>query len=225
MDELAEIKAMIETFRETLTFLVEQEKIRGEEVNALNDKIEAVNSTLVNQVINPSIEAYKEQQFQDFNDKYGEKLNQYDDTIKLAQNDPEYSSSRAAWEQMNADVPPEEMENFDTDGFVDQVTNSLAEYVDGIKSSLGLAKDTPVEIKQDGNGDLEVKADVDGNGKMEEVKKQIILQFGEKPLENSSYGKIINEKHFKRLCTSLSKSLCYRFSTSRNRKQKLLHKN
>ena len=160
MDELAEIKAMIETFRETLTFLVEQEKIRGEEVNALNDKIEAVNSTLVNQVINPSIEAYKEQQFQDFNDKYGEKLNQYDDTIKLAQNDPEYSSSRAAWEQMNADVPPEEMEN------------SLAEYVDGIKSSLGLAKDTPVEIKQDGNGDLKVKADVDGNGKMEEVTEE-----------------------------------------------------
>ena len=172
MDELAEIKAMIETFRETLTFLVEQEKIRGEEVNALNEKIEAVNSTLVNQVINPSIEAYKEQQFQDFNDKYGEKLNQYDDTIKLAQNDPEHSSSRAAWEQMNADVPPEEMENFDTDGFVDQVTNSLAEYVDKIKSSLGLAEDTPVEIKQDENGDLKVKADVDGNGKMEEVTEE-----------------------------------------------------
>ncbi|MGN1350935.1 MAG: aldehyde dehydrogenase [Anaerovoracaceae bacterium] len=35
----------------------------------------------------------------------------------------------------------------------------------------------------------------------EEVKKQIILQFGEKPLENSSYGKIINEKHFHRLCS------------------------
>lgn len=169
MDELAEIKEMINTFRETLTFLVEQEKIRGEEVAALNDKIEAVNSTLVNQVINPSIEAYKEQQFNDFNEKYGEKLNQYDDTIKLAQNDPEYSSSRAAWEQMNADVPPEEMANFDTDGFVDQVTESLAEYVNGIKDSLGLAEDTPVEIKQDGNGDLEVKADVDGDGKMEEV--------------------------------------------------------
>ncbi len=33
----------------------------------------------------------------------------------------------------------------------------------------------------------------------EEVKKQILLQYGEKPLENSDYGKIINEKHFKRL--------------------------
>ena len=34
---------------------------------------------------------------------------------------------------------------------------------------------------------------------VKEVKKQILLQYGEKPLENSDYGKIINEKHFKRL--------------------------
>ncbi len=32
-----------------------------------------------------------------------------------------------------------------------------------------------------------------------EIKKQITLQFGVHPLENENYGKIINEKHFKRL--------------------------
>ena len=32
-----------------------------------------------------------------------------------------------------------------------------------------------------------------------EIKKQITLQFGKNPLENPNYGKIINEKHFKRL--------------------------
>ena len=35
---------------------------------------------------------------------------------------------------------------------------------------------------------------------IDEVKKQIIMQFGENPLENKNYGKIINEKHFVRLC-------------------------
>ena len=35
---------------------------------------------------------------------------------------------------------------------------------------------------------------------VEEVKKQIRKQYGEKPLENKDYGKIINEKHFARLC-------------------------
>ena len=39
-----------------------------------------------------------------------------------------------------------------------------------------------------------------------EVKKQIKLQYGEKPLENKDYGKIINEKHFTRLCGLIDKS-------------------
>ncbi|MBQ8728297.1 MAG: aldehyde dehydrogenase [Oscillospiraceae bacterium] len=36
---------------------------------------------------------------------------------------------------------------------------------------------------------------------IEEVKKQVKLQFGENPLENEDYGKIINGKHFERLCS------------------------
>lgn len=34
-----------------------------------------------------------------------------------------------------------------------------------------------------------------------EVKKQIIKQFGENPIDNDDYGKIINQKHFDRLCS------------------------
>ncbi len=33
-----------------------------------------------------------------------------------------------------------------------------------------------------------------------ELKKQIVSQFGERPLENPDYGKMINEKHFRRVC-------------------------
>ena len=40
---------------------------------------------------------------------------------------------------------------------------------------------------------------------VEEVKKQIKLQYGEKPLKNKDYGKIINEKHFARLCNLIDK--------------------
>ncbi|MBQ8510758.1 MAG: aldehyde dehydrogenase [Clostridia bacterium] len=34
---------------------------------------------------------------------------------------------------------------------------------------------------------------------VEEIKKQVKLQYGENPLENPDYGKIINEKHFDRI--------------------------
>jgi aldehyde dehydrogenase (NAD+) len=33
-----------------------------------------------------------------------------------------------------------------------------------------------------------------------EIKKQIVKQFGEQPLNNEAYGKIINKKHFDRIC-------------------------
>ncbi len=38
-----------------------------------------------------------------------------------------------------------------------------------------------------------------------EIKKQIILQFGEKPLENENYGKIVNAKHFERVRSLIDK--------------------
>ena len=35
---------------------------------------------------------------------------------------------------------------------------------------------------------------------VKEVKREITRQFGERPLNNADYGKIINQKHFERLC-------------------------
>ena len=38
-----------------------------------------------------------------------------------------------------------------------------------------------------------------------EIKKQIIRQYGQKPLDNQDYGKIVNEKHFERLLSLINK--------------------
>ena len=39
-----------------------------------------------------------------------------------------------------------------------------------------------------------------------EVVKQIKLQYGENPLDNKDYGKIVNERHFERLCGLIDQS-------------------
>ncbi|MDE6585392.1 MAG: aldehyde dehydrogenase [Clostridia bacterium] len=39
-----------------------------------------------------------------------------------------------------------------------------------------------------------------------EIKKQIEKQFGENPLQNPAYGKVISEKHFQRVCKLIDKS-------------------
>lgn len=41
---------------------------------------------------------------------------------------------------------------------------------------------------------------------IEELKKQIIAQYGENPLDNPDYGRIVNEKHFERICGLIDKS-------------------
>ena len=38
-----------------------------------------------------------------------------------------------------------------------------------------------------------------------EIKKQIVKQYGKKPLNNQDYGKIVNEKHFERLLSLINK--------------------
>ena len=193
MDELAQIKEMIETFKETLVFLVEQEKVRGEEVAALNEKIESVNDILVNQIINPSIEAYKEEQYQGFKDKYGEQLGKYDDTPRTSMNDHEYDSTREDWDELQA-LPEEERAGVDEEAYVKGVEEGLSEYVDNIKKSLGIDKDTAVEIKEDGDGEIEVKADTDGDGEVDtevtEEKSETEVENGE---ETTSESEVVEE--------------------------------
>lgn len=48
--------------------------------------------------------------------------------------------------------------------------------------------------------DSSVKAEL-----VEEIKKQIIAQFGTAPLDNPEYGKIINEKHFRRILSLIDR--------------------
>lgn len=193
MDELAQIKEMIETFKETLVFLVEQEKVRGEEVAALNEKIESVNDILVNQIINPSIEAYQEEQYQGFKDKYGEQLGKYDDTLRTSMNDPEYDSTREAWDELQA-LPEEERAGVDEEAYVKGVEEGLSEYVDNIKKSLGIDEDASVEIKEDENGEIEVKADTDGDGEVDtevtEEKSETEVENGE---ETTSESEVVEE--------------------------------
>lgn len=160
MDNIEETLA---AFKETLIFLVEQEKLRGEEVSALNDKIEAVNAYMMDNIVNPSIAAYKEEQFNDFNDKYGERLGKFNGTLQTSLNEPEYDATREAFNELDA-LPQEEREGIDEEAYVSGVEEGLAEYVQNIKESLGLPEGTAVEIKDDGNGGIEVEADTNGDG-------------------------------------------------------------
>lgn len=181
MDNIEETLA---AFKETLIFLVEQEKLRGEEVSALNDKIEAVNAYMMDNIVNPSIAAYKEEQFNDFNDKYGERLGKFNGTLQTSLNEPEYDATREAFNELDA-LPQEEREGIDEEAYVSGVEEGLAEYVQNIKDSLGLPENTAVEIKDDGNGGIEVEADTNGDGEPDtKVSEETEEEIEEEPSQD-----------------------------------------
>lgn len=165
MDE--EMKETLLAMKETLIFLVEQEKVRGEEIKALNEKIEAVNDLVTKQIVEPAINFYKEEEFGKFRDKYGERLGKYDELMRSTLNEPEYDSTREAWNELDK-MSDEEREAIDMDKYVEGVESGIADYIKGIKEKLGLPADAEVEVKDDGEK-VEVKADTDGDGDKETV--------------------------------------------------------
>lgn len=162
-----DIQETLATIKETLIFLVEQEKVRGEEVKALNDKIDAVNELVTKQIVEPAIEYYKEDQFNKFKDQYGERLGKYDDLMRSTLNEPDYDATREVWNTLD-DMSEEEREAIDMDKYVEGVEKGISDYVQSVREKLGLPPETPIEIKSDGET-TEVKADVDGDGKTEPI--------------------------------------------------------
>lgn len=149
--------------KEAVQFLIEEVKALQQKNVELEEQIASVNSFMMDNIVNPSIEAYNGQRFNEFNDKYGERLGKYDDMIKTSLNDPEYSSAKEAWDTLEA-LPPEERDSIDEEQYVAGVEEGLTGYVDSIKQALGIPADEAVEIMDDGEGDIEVIADEDGDG-------------------------------------------------------------
>ena len=158
MDELQSIK-------QALSFLLDQENIRQQELAALNEKIEALNTTLS--------ERSKEftgwidnREFKDFSDKYGEKLAPYAE--KMGKIHQDYDLVRDTYDAYNSsDMSVGE------DEFIDNTVSALDSYL----KDIGIPMDVAVEVKADMNGDGEPEttiAEKKPEGEAEvEVKKEV----------------------------------------------------
>ena len=160
MDELQSIK-------QALSFLLDQENIRQQELAALNEKIEALNTTLS--------ERSKEftgwidnREFKDFSDKYGEKLAPYAE--KMGKIHQDYDLVRDTYDAYNSSDM-----SVDEDEFIDNTVSALNSYL----KDIGIPMDVAVEVKADMNGDGEPETTIaekkpEGEAEVEvEVKKKV----------------------------------------------------
>lgn len=136
MDELQSIK-------QALSFLLDQENIRQQELAALNEKIEALNTTL-SERSREFTGWVDNREFKDFADKYGEKLAPYAE--KMGKIHQDYDLVRDAYDAYNSSDM-----SMGEDEFIDNTVSALDSYLEDI----GIPMDVAVEVKADMNGDGE----------------------------------------------------------------------
>lgn len=134
MDELISIK-------QALSFLLEQENIRHQEIQMLHEEIEALNKSLEGRSQEFS-RWVDDRDFRDFSGKYAEKLAPYAE--KMGKIHDGYDLIRDTYDAYNSsegDIPEEE--------FVEDTVKALDSYL----ADIGIPAGTKVEVKADLNGD------------------------------------------------------------------------
>ena len=141
---------VIKALKDSLKYLLQQEEIRHQEIEALNAKIDALSSQFSSK-LDDWDKFSGEQRLGAFRDKYHDKLDKFNEPMSLI-NGSDYDAVKDSFDyysQMEGEKP-------DEDEYVDKVAGSLQEYIDGIKAKLGTEA-------------IKITADTTGDGKPDTV--------------------------------------------------------
>ena len=127
-------------------------------------RVDELEKAVYEQVLNPINELIEEGEknarFDEFDNKYGERLSAYNDTLAPMEEEG-FDLSRATFDAY--DSLPEEQRP-DEEAYVNEVARVAEEKIAQIKEAFGIEPDTATEITDDGEGNVEVKVDEDGDG-------------------------------------------------------------
>ena len=162
-----EIYEILSSFKQAIDVILERLDQMDEMYHQSDERVDKLEQTLFKEILEPAQDIYDQQQadqrFEEFNDKYGEKLGSYNDALAPMEEEG-FDLSRSAFDAY--DSLPEE-ERPDEAAYVDEVARVAEEKISEIKRALGVPEDTAVEITDDGEGNVEVVADEDGDGEPE----------------------------------------------------------
>lgn len=168
-----EVFDILNGYKQALDILLERvEKLEQSVIDNKADaesKIKELNDLLVEEVINPASEARdwaaKEERYDGWLERNGEKFAPYADDYKLIEGDDKDIARDMfdTYEGMSGEDKPSEEE------YVNSTIEKIVAQIDKIKEAFG-AKD--VEVSTDENGETEVK--VDGKKVDEEVVEQVV---------------------------------------------------
>lgn len=151
-----------------------EEKV-DEGIAEADKRINELHNVVYDEIINPANEYIgkmdREARFDDFNEKYGERLGSLNGELSAIEGD-DYDIVRDAFDQYDS----YEGDKPDEDEFVDSLVEAVGNQLSQIKEKLGIAPNADIEVKQDEDGNTvvesegEVVATDDGEGVEEEDK-------------------------------------------------------
>jgi hypothetical protein len=162
MDE-TELVEVLQSYKDAIGLLEEKFNAFSEEIGHVREelqaRIESLEDTVINGIINPAHEAAEkaayDRDIEDFKGRYSEKIDPYLDKIKAVEGD-DFDIYKTAFDGYKEYKDANGDKALDEVGYVDELLSGIASQLDKVKELINAEE---VEVKQDENGNTEIKAD------------------------------------------------------------------
>lgn len=133
-----------------------------------DERVHALESTLYDEIINPTNEYIEETnrnaRFDEFNSKYGDRLRPFNEPLSALEGE-DFDIVRSAFDRYDEF----EGEKADMDTYVDRLVEEVGKQLEAIKKGLGLPEDAEIEVKQTEDGETVVEVEDEDHGDDEEI--------------------------------------------------------
>lgn len=157
MDEM-QLNEILASYRDAINALIERADAQDGMIQAVREKAESTERLIFDEVINPAKAEMEKQIYnaglEDFTNKYGEKLNGYNDKLRPIEGE-DFDIMKQAYDGYNAiegEKPDEAM-------YVDELVKAVDKQLDDIRAAIGAPADAEVAVKQDEDGETIVEVD------------------------------------------------------------------
>jgi hypothetical protein len=162
MDE-TELVEVLQSYKDAIGLLEDKFNAFSEEIGHVREelqaRIESLEDTVINGIINPAHEAAEkaayDRDLEDFKGRYSEKIDPYLDKIKAVEGD-DFDIYKTAFDGYKEYKDANGDKALDEVGYVDELLSGIASQLDKVKELINAEN---VEVKQDEDGNTELKAD------------------------------------------------------------------
>ena len=157
MDEM-QLNEILASYRDAINALIERADAQDGMIQAVREKAEGTERLIFDEVINPAKAEMEKQIYnaglEDFTNRYGEKLNGYNDKLRPIEGE-DFDIMKQAYDGYNSieGEKPDEAE------YIDELVKVVDKQLDDIRAAIGAPANAEVEVKQDENGETTVEVD------------------------------------------------------------------